>query len=80
MNATMNELKSLLEESNRLHVLYMDESIPEEESDEYYEQFFAIARKAAALVASLIGINEATALRMIVHKRGDIMKLLARAA
>jgi len=81
MHPMMAELQTTLEEATRLHALSMRDDLPEEETDAHYDQYHAVARVAAGLIVKMagIGIDEKTALRMVIHRRHEILGLLARA-
>jgi hypothetical protein len=52
-----------------------------DEADEAYKAYWEAMREAAALIVKISKnqIDEKTALRMIVHKRGEISALITRA-
>ena len=74
---TTTELEILLTEVSALHTASMDESLPEEVTDELYGQFYDRARQAATLIARMADIDDRTALRMVIHRRTDIANLIA---
>ena len=79
MHKSFNELNTLLSEVSELHTASLDESAPEEVTDELYTQYWEKAQEASRIVMALIDIDENTALKMVIHRRNDISALLARA-
>ena len=80
MQSTLNELSILLSEVSSLHTQSLNEELPEEVSDELYSRYWDKANEAAAAVTALIGTDEKTALKMVIHRRNEITTLLGKIA
>jgi len=81
MNEKLNELKALIVEADKAQETYLKfDEIDESKSDEAYEEYWIHLKKIASLIRGLINVDENTALRMAIHKKDEIVKLLERAA
>ncbi|CAK7025372.1 MAG: hypothetical protein DELT_02559 [Desulfovibrio sp.] len=78
----MKRLASLLEELQARYDAFMDESLSEEESDALYALYWEKVEESASVVESISlgSIDHKTAMKMVLHRRADILSLLARAA
>ena len=76
----MNELQNLLNEMEALRVVYMDETLAEEETDTAYEAFWSIGRRAAGIVIEIAEVEERIALKMVMHHRDKLATIIKRAA
>jgi len=80
MKKEINELKSLIEAAKKAHETSLNEELDEETTDAAYEEYWTHLRKIAAVLMSLISIDENTALKMAAHKADQILDLANRAA
>jgi len=79
-NIQITTLRALLVEAEKLHTASLDESMPEDETDELYSAYWEKAKEAASIISAMTGIEEKIALRMVIQRKDDLAALLARAA
>ena len=74
------KLEKLLAEADRLYTISMDDDVEESAQDKAYDQYYDILREIANwLTTFTLGkIDKNVAMRMAVHKRGEILALAKR--
>ena len=76
----INELGNLVTEAKIIYNAAMDETLAEEEQDNYYEDYHKLMEHIAEKLMDLIEIDSFTARRMAYHKQDEIKALVARLA
>lgn len=78
----MIDLRILISDADKLYNISMDETLDEEIQDAAYNDLWYTIRKISEKLQIVTNgmIDEKTALRMAIHKREEIIKLLERVA